>query len=120
MLLLDAYTHAFKYHSVAAAYRDEKIGTEEEINVIEFEFSMVVHVLQHGENVVIVFFCLGPLRPMATVLDLQFVKSEASGQFVEVRRCRIRNVKPRQMRQGRIHAAILEFQRDTWERSLRV
>ena len=104
MLLLGTGTYAFEYDGVVAANGDQKIGTEEEINVIELEFPPIVHVLQHRENVVIVFLRLRPLRPMATVLDLQLVQFEAAREFVEFRRGWIGDVIPRKVRKDGNHA----------------
>jgi hypothetical protein len=51
-----------------------------------------------------VFLRLGPLRPMATVLDLQRVQFEAAREFVEFRRGGIGDVKPNKMRKDGNHA----------------
>ena len=103
VLLLGSGTNALEYRGVVAANGDQKIGTKEEIDIIELEFSLVVHVLQHRENVVVVFLRLGPLRPMATVLDLQLVQLEAAREFVEIQRCWIGDVIPRKMRKDGNH-----------------
>jgi len=63
-----------------------------------------VHVLQHCEDITIVFLRLGPLRPMPTVLDLQRVQFEAARKLVKLWRSRVGNVIPRKVRKDRIHA----------------
>ena len=109
MLLLRAGSHTLENHGVVAAHRDEEIGAEEEIDVVERHLGLVVHVLQHRKNVVIVLFRLGTLWPMATVLDLQRVELKPLRKLIELRRGGIRNVVPGKMREDRIHErSILE------------
>jgi hypothetical protein len=77
--------------------RDQEIGSEEHIDVIELKVLRVVHMLQHSENVMAVLFGLRALRAMATVLNLQFVQLEAARKLIEFWRRRIGDIKPLQM-----------------------
>ena len=99
VLLFGTGAHRLKQCGIGASNGDQEVGTKEDIDIIELQFLPVMHVLQHRENVVIVLFGLGPLRPMATVLDLKLVQSEARRKFVEFGRSRICDVIPRQVRE---------------------
>jgi hypothetical protein len=56
-------------------------------------------VLEHAEDVSLIFFHLGPLRPMTAVFYLQLVETKALSDFVELKGVRVRDVKPRDIRQ---------------------
>jgi len=62
-----------------------------------------VNVLHDGEDVVIVLLGLRTLGTMPAVLNLQLVQFEPPRQFIQFRRSRIGNIKPRQIRNLRIH-----------------
>lgn len=69
---------------------------------------MIMHVLHHGKDVVIVLFGLGPLRAVTAILNLQRMQPKPLRKLVQLRRGRVRNIKPGQARKNRNHAGIVE------------
>ena len=102
--LFRPHANHFEFRPVSLPYRDQEAGTDEQIDIIELQFSVVVQVLEYRKDVAIVLFRLGPLRTMTAVFDLQLVQPESLRQLIEFRRRRVGNIKPLQVREHSPHA----------------
>jgi hypothetical protein len=69
---------------------DEKVRTEENVEIVKLRSLIFANeAFENCEQVTPILVYLGPLRPVAAVLDLELVEVEAPPEFIQVGRIRV-------------------------------
>ena len=75
LVLLCDLLHLTDRCAIPPVYGDEEVLAEEDVEIVEVKLvAHLLHVLQDGEDVPVVFVSLGALRTVAAVFDLEFVE----------------------------------------------